>query len=194
VVNDVSDPLKGPVKHWTDYEVYLSGPDKMLVIANGAKGHRQFMYNGRQIAYLSFDEHNYGIIPAPSTTIRMIDSLHEHYDFEFPAADFFYPAFTDDLLENADSIKFLGSTRIRGKEYFHIVADGKKINLQFWINNDAFNLPALFSITHKNGRDNPQYLASFYDWEINPHLPASLFDFSPPPGAAKVRIMSKSDR
>lgn len=194
VVNDVSDPSKGIVKHWSDYEVYLSGPDKMLVIAHGSKGHRRFVYNGRQIAWLSFDELSYGIIPAPSTTIRMIDSLHEHFDFEFPAADFFYPAFTDDLLENADSISFLGITRVRGTEYFHIVADGTTMNLQFWVSNDAFNLPALFSITYKNGRNNPQYLATFSDWEINPHLPVSLFDFSPPPGAAKIRILSKSDR
>jgi hypothetical protein len=67
------------------------------------------------------------------------------------------------------------------------------VNYQFWINNDAYNLPAVFSITYKNQQGTPQYLATFSDWQINPTLPDAMFDFQPPPNASKVRIMSKSD-
>lgn len=190
--NDVADPSsKTLIKYFSDYEVYLSGPNKMLVNTHGQKGHRKFLYNGEQLAYYSFDENNYGIIDAPSNIIATIDSLHAQYDFDFPAGDFFYPAFTDDLIQASDSIRYMGMVKIGGKEYFDIMAYGKEINVQFWINNDAYNLPGRFAITYKNKEKNPQYLALFSDWQINPQLPAAMFNFLPPPDANKVTIMPK---
>lgn len=189
--HDITDTV-GVIKKFTSYDVYMGGPDKMLVNAHGWRGHRQFMYNGTNLAYYSFDENNYGILSVPSNVIEMIDSVHHMYDIDFPAADFFYPAFTDDLLEEADSVLFLGMDVIENKEYFHILATSKERTFQFWINNDAYNLPAKFVITEKTKAGNPQYAASFSDWIINPDLPDAMFDFQPPPGAARVRIMSKT--
>ena len=172
----------------------MAGPNKMLVNAYGHKGHRQFMYNGTQFAYYSFDEHNYGLIPAPPTIIKTFDSLSENYDLEFPAADFFYPALTDDLLTHSDSLHFYGIEKIGDKEYFHVIAFNPETTIQFWVNNDAYNLPARYAITYKKQPNNPQYFASFSDWEINPRLPEAMFDFVPPPGAAKLRIQSKKEK
>jgi len=188
---DIADTV-GIIKKFAAYDVYMGGPDKMLVNAHGWHGHRQFMYNGTDLAYYSFDENNYGILPVPDNIIAMIDSVHEMYDIDFPAADFFYPAFTDDLLEEADSVLYLGIDVIEGKEYFHIQAISKERTYQFWIDNNAYNLPAKFVITDRTKPGNPQYAASFSDWKINPDLPDAMFDFQPPPAAAKVRIMSKT--
>lgn len=191
---DINEHGSGIIKHLTDYEVYMSGPNKMLVNVHGYKGHRQLMYNGKRVAYYSFDEHNYGVLQAPETTIKAIDQLHTEYGIEFPAADFFYPAFTDDLLEHSDSLRFMGLLRMEGKEYFQVVAFCKEVIIQFWIHNDAYNLPAKFAIIYKNQPGNPQYTATFSEWQINPVLPVSMFDFLPPPGAAKVRVMAKTGR
>jgi hypothetical protein len=191
VANDHMDLSGGLVKYFADYEVYLSGPDKMLVNVHGIYGHRQLMYNGEQLAYYSFDENNYGIVNAPNTLIATFDSLNRKYGIDFPAADFFYPAFTDDLLENSDSIRYLGIETIGGNEYFHIIAYGKEISVQFWINNDAYNLPESFSISYKQKRGNPQYIGLFSDWQINPKLPKAMFNFSPPPQATKVKVLAK---
>lgn len=194
VSNDVNDPVNGLVKDFANYEIYMSGPNKMKMNSYSIHGHREFAYNGKQLAYYSFKEHNFGIIPAPSTTIKTIDSINANYGIEFPAADFFYPAFTDDLMENSDSVKYLGLVTINGKEYFDIMAFGKEMNFQFWVSNDAYNLPAKFAITYKKQEGNPQYLAEFSDWQINPNLPSAMFDFLPPPGAAPVRILSKNEK
>ena len=192
--NDYADSSFGLRKEFSDYSVYMSGPDKMLINAHGHKGHRQYMYDGRQIAYYSFDENNYGLIPAPDNIVKMIDSVHTHYDVEFPAADFFYPAFTDDLMEDADIIRFNGIVTVGGKEYFDVQASGREKNFEFWISNDAYTLPSRFVITYKTQKGSPQYLASFSDWEINPDLPAAMFSFLPPPNAHEIRIMSQNDQ
>lgn len=194
VAKDSTFPDLGMVKRFIDFEVFMSGPDKMMINYQNDRGHRQIWYNGAQLAYYFKDEHNYGIIPAPLTTIEMIDSVHKAYHIEFPAADFFYPGFTDDLLANFDQLRYLGRSQLNGQEYFHIMAENKEQNMQIWISTDSYNLPGRFAITYLNRPGNPQYQASFSNWRINPNLPAAMFNFEPPPGSAKVRIMSATDR
>lgn len=195
VTSDVPNPTFGFVKEFTDYEVYINGSTNAVVNMHGPRGHKQYIYNGQEFAYYFFDENNYGILPSSGTTIlETIDNLHTNYGIDFPAADFFYPSFTDDLLEDMETIKYLGIIKIEGKEYFHIVASGKETNLEMFINNDVYNLPAKFIITYKTQQGSPQYQATFSDWQINPVLPASIFDFLPPPGARQVRIISKTEK
>lgn len=178
-------------KHSED-QVNMVGPDKMLVSKNGSKGHQSYMYNGTQIAYYSHDENNYGMIDAPDNIIDAIDKVNADYDIEFPAADFFYPAFTDDLIASSKEIKYVGKSKINGKECFHIVAIGDEYDFQFWLSNDAYNLPMKFVFTYKNKKGAPQYEGTFCDWEVNPVLPNAMFNFSPPPGAKQIRIVAKS--
>jgi hypothetical protein len=192
--NDVIDSGNLFMKQFTDFHVYMSGPDKMLVNVSGDKGRRQIWYNGEQLAYYFREEHNYGILQVPGTIMEMIDSVNRKYGIQFPAADFFYPSFTDDLLRDADELKYLGRSQVNGKECFHILAATKEMVAQFWISSDAYNLPARFVITYKNKPGNPQYQASFSDWQLNPNLPVAMFDFQAPPGSAKLRILSKDDR
>ncbi len=174
--------------------VHMYGPDKMMVNSYGPKGHREYWYNGTQLAYYSHEENNYGIIEAPATIIAAIDQVHTQYAIEFPAADFFYPAFTDDLIESADEIAYLGKAQIDERECFHILATGKEQNIQIWITNDAFNLPAKYLIQYHKADGDSQYEATFSDWQINPELPMAMFEFMPPPGSNKIRIMSTIEK
>ena len=185
---DVDNYEFGVTKRFGRYEVYLVGPDKMLVHGYGYKGHRGFWYNGETTTYYSFDENNYAIIPSPSSIIQTIDSIHKTYGIDFPAADFFYPTFTQDVLDNFDKLIYLGTEIVDNKECFHILANSKDLNVQFWIANDAFNLPVKFVITYKN-KDNKQYESTFTKWELNPDIPVSAFEFLPPPNAAEIILM-----
>lgn len=184
----------GMIKRFTNSEVYMTGPDKMVVNLWGPHGHRQCWYNGDQFAVYDFDENNYGIVDAPATIIATIDSIHQYYDVDFPAADFFYPAFTDDLIESSDKVVFLGTTNINGKECFHIAAMSKVSNTQIWISNDAYTLPVKYVIDYYTVANGPQYETTFSDWQINPDIPEVMFDFLPPPGAHRVRIMSTTEQ
>ena len=192
--HDVRDPDFGLVKKITNSEVYMVGPDKMVVNFFGAGGHSQCWYNGQQVAFYDYDENNYGVVDAPSTIIAMIDSIHEHYNVDFPAADFIYPAFTDDLLESSDRLAYVGSVTINGKECFQLIATNKSYSTQIWISNDAYNLPIRYVINYFAQAGSPQYEVTFSDWQLNPDMPTSMFEFLPPPGANQVRMMSTSEK
>jgi hypothetical protein len=190
---DEIDQDFGMVRHSGNSEVYMTGPDKMLIHTTGDKGHRGFWYNGREIVFYSFDENNYAVVEAPADIMSTIDTIHKTYGIEFPAADFFYPTFTDDLLEAFNTIVFLGIKQVAGKECFHILASNPEMRIQFWIANDAYNLPVRFLITYTN-KGNIQYEGTFSNWKINPDIPGAIYEFLPPPNANMVILIPKSTK
>ncbi|WP_186758675.1 DUF2092 domain-containing protein [Echinicola salinicaeni] len=178
-------------KEFTDYEVVMQGPDKMLVLANGYPGRRGFYYDGNSFTRYSFDENNYTTIAAPNNTLSMIDSVNYKFGVDFPAADFFYPSFTDDLIDDFDQIYFLGKKTIEGKETFQITAIKDEMNVQIWISNDTLGLPLKLLIINYGKEVASQYEATFSDWKVNIEYPDKIFDFSPPPGSKLVSILPK---
>jgi hypothetical protein len=185
---DIDDFDFGIIKQTGTDEVSMVGPDKMLVHSYGDHGHEGYWYNGQQVAYYSFSENNYTTVEAQPDILSTIVSINDTYDIEFPAADFFFPTFTDDILSQYPSIAFAGIKNVAGQECFHIVASNQNQTLQFWIANNAFSLPEKFIITYKNSQ-NMQYEATFSDWKLNPEIPDAVFEFLPPPKANRITLL-----
>lgn len=191
---DAEEYPHGMVKKLGSSDVYMAGPNKMLIHAYQNDHHKGFWYDGDSLAYYSFDENNYVKIQAPNTILATIDSLKETYEMDFPAADFFYPAFTDDVLDNFETLHYLGEDRMKDKSCFHIKAENKNMAVQIWIADDAFNLPQRLVIQYKDKPGKPQYEAQFENWKVNPELPESIYKFNPPAGARLIAIMASSKK
>lgn len=190
---DVHSRELGLIKHSDDQQLFLHGPNKLLVRSEGDKGSRDFYYNGTTLNYYSPDQNQYGqLTAASSNVVEMIDTVSKLYGIEFPAADFFYPTFVDDIIADSKDLVYLGITKIGGKECYHIAGVGRDKTFQFWISNDAYNLPMKMVIVYTTKEMSPQYEATLTDWQVNPVLPDALFEFSAPPRARKVKLMSLS--
>jgi hypothetical protein len=163
----------------------------LLIHAEGDKGSRAFYYNGKTLCYYSFTKNQYAEIETPPTIMGMIDSVNKTYGIEFPAADFLYPTFVDDIIAGANSLAYLGITKVDGKECFHIAGTSDDKTFQFWISNDPFYLPVKMVIVYTKKEMNPQYEAVLSDWKINPVFPPALFEFKAPPRAIKISMISK---
>ena len=185
---DVSNNI---VKYYSKSTITFSGPDKLLSRTDGAKGKSGFWYDGDYMTYYNYDENNYVTLEAPETTLEMIDHMHANYDFRFPAADFFYANFTDDIIENFDIIKFLGKKTIDNEECYHIMAINDTMNVQLWISNKTYLLPKHFVIVYKK-ESNRQYESTFSNWSLNPDIPGTAFNFLAPPTASLISILKKS--
>jgi len=193
-LNNTTDELdadKNIRKRFSTSNILFSGSDKLSVRTDGTKGKKAYSYDGSFLSYYNFDENNYITLEAPESTLEMIDEMHLDYNFSFPAADFFYPSFTDDMIEQFTTIKYLGKQVIDGEECYHIMATNKDLNVQLWISNTTNFLPKHFVIIYKN-KSNLQYELRFSNWLINPNIPDSVFDFMPPPNAKLISILKKS--
>jgi hypothetical protein len=186
---DVTSKELGLIKHSDEEHLFLHGPNKLLVKSDGDRGSRDLYYDGKTLSYYSMDRNQYGQIEAPASLVDMIDSVSRRYGIEFPAADFLYPTFVDDILAESKELVYLGMTTIDGKECYHIAGMGADKSFQFWISNDAFTLPVKMVIIYTSKPMNPQYEAVLSEWQVNPTLPDAMFDFSIPHKAQKVKLM-----
>jgi hypothetical protein len=191
---DIRSKELGLVKHSDEEQLFLHGPDKLLIRSEGDKGSRDFVYNGETLSYYSMDKNQYGQIRIPASIMEMIDTVNKLYGIEFSGADFFYPGFVDDILAESKTLVYLGLTKVDGKECFHIAGTASDKTFQFWISNDAFTLPLKMVIIYTGKELSPQYEAVLADWQVNPTLPDALFNFSAPPKAKKIKLAPLSSK
>jgi hypothetical protein len=188
---DVIDIELGLVKYFNNHKVYMEGPDKMVVQSKGKKGHHGFWYSGTNLTYYSYTENNFAVIEVPDNIIATIDTVNKRYGVDFPAADFFYPTFTDDMIENFDDLIYAGIVETEGKSCHHIIAKNPSMGVQFWLSTDEWPLPSKFVIVYYDQDPNMQYQGTFFDWKLNPDFPSSMFEFIPPPDANELRMQPK---
>jgi hypothetical protein len=190
---DVPNESLGLIKHAITDKVSIKFPDKMKVTSAGDKGNRGLWYNGKKLNYYSFDNNTYGFTAAPGSVIETIDEVSKKFGIEFPGADFFYPTFLQDLISEQGNLIFLGKTIVDGRECFHIAGSDKIKSYQFWIGSDDLFLPVKLVIVYTSDKDKPQYEAVYKDWTINNDYPDSLFEFTTPPKATKVKLAPREN-
>jgi hypothetical protein len=134
------------------------------------------------------ENNQFASLPFSAPIVEMIDTVNKMYGIDFPAADFFYPSFVDDILSESKNLIYLGMTKVDGKDCFHIAGTTADKTFQFWISDDALTLPLKMVIVYTNRDMNPQYEAVLSDWQINPVLPPALFEFMTPPKAKKIKM------
>lgn len=184
-------PELGVVKEYFSHQVHFAGPDKMHIQTVGPVHQEAYWYHTDILMYYSSTYNHYGFIATPGTIIETIDMVNAQYDIDFPAADFFYPSFTDDLLDHSEVISYRGIVSLDGLSCHHIVASGPEQSVQVWLSNDTFTLPQRFVVLDKTDAALPQYEGIFSDWHINPLLPEAIFDFVVPENAKRLSLVPK---
>ena len=174
------------IEYSNTHDVYMRGPNKMHIYTIGSKGEKSYWSDGSSLAYYSYDRNIYDTVSAPETIIPAIDFLHNKYGIDFPASNFFYPDFTDDILNNFNNVFYLGEVVIDDIECVAIEASNNENILSIWLHKDSA-LPYKM-ILEKNKENAGFYVATFTNWRINPALPDLLFEFEPPAGATRVKI------
>lgn len=181
----------GEMKQVT-HDVYFKGPDKIYIYSKGEDLSRGYWYNGSQFAYYNYLEKTYDTVHAPGTIIQTIEAIHEKYGVYFPAADFFYPTFTDDMIDNFDSILFLNKEKLKQKSLMDIVGLNAEKEVLFTLTKDDNGvLPIGLSIYKHNEKAKLVYDADIYNWRSNPNLPDRLFNFVPREDAKRVKLEPK---
>jgi len=186
---DISNSEYGLITHSETGNVFLKGPDKIFIEKKGDKGHKEFFYNGKSFLLYSYDRNQYATVPAAMTLLELVDSLSSYFGVEFPGADIFYPDFVDNLLETSNNLIFLGITFIGDTECYHIAGAKDDMTYQIWVTDDEYPIPVKLSLVYIDRPDDPRYTIIFKDWEMNPVLDDSKFDFTVPDGAQLIKLV-----
>lgn len=185
-----ADPDYGRLTRFAHHEIQFSGSNKFFAGSYSEKDEAGYWFNGKDIFYYSFKRNHYGRLQAEGlTSIEVIDALHKSYGIDFPAVDYFYPAFTDDLIAQCQRIEFFGLTRVGEQECYKIAASGPNLVMELWLSRDQVTLPCFMVIMDK--KTNLRYSAHYSQWELNPGLPDAIFNFTVPPDATQLTIVSQ---
>ncbi|MCX6140861.1 MAG: DUF2092 domain-containing protein [Candidatus Kapabacteria bacterium] len=166
-------------------ECYMVGPNKLHLYSDGDSNRVGYWYNGKTLTYYSYAKNTYVAVPAPGTILATIDSVHNAYGVDFPAADFFYPSLSADIATECSVVKMLGKAIIQGVSCDHIMTQSKDATTQIWISRGLYRLPVRLLIEGKNGE---RYEATMMNWILDPVLDDEIFEFVVPEGATKTTL------
>ena len=176
---------------YKETDAYINGADEMYFYSVGDNGRTGVWINEGELSLFLFDENEYQTEKVPKNLLRTIDSINSNFKFQFPAADFFYPSLTDDIIAFADSL-FINKDKIIDKKvYKEIFAKTTEKEIFIWIDSET-NLPKQLEIYDlgANGLEK-SYVGTFSNWVEDPKLPSKLFEFSPPENAVASEILKR---
>lgn len=100
---------------------------------------------------------------------------------EMPAATGQFPTF----------FGHTGSPEVNGHPTEHLAFMGPGVNWEIWIDSGKEALPRRFAVTYKEAVNFPRFRVEFFDWKLNPRLPAATFAFQAPKGAKQIEFASE---
>jgi len=173
-----------------EHDVYLRGPNKMFVHTVGRRGESDYRYDGKKLAFYSYDKNQYDTLIAESDIMTTIEYVMSNYEVDFPGLGFFYSSLTDDLIAANSSILYQGEVNADSTEYVELLVANEKRSLRIWIEKTT-NLPYAIRSESVSDKD-VLYEAVFSNWRIDPELPDIMFEFEPPSGSTRVNIPTKN--
>jgi hypothetical protein len=170
-------------------QVAVRRPDKLRSDRVGGERDVAFFYNGQQIAVLGKRMNVYATTPAPHNLDEAIDYARARFGLDAPAADLLLTNSYGNLTRDVLSGQYLGEDVVDGVACDHIAFRGKDTDFQLWVEKGPRALPRKYVITSKDVAGQPEFTIALRDWQVNPNLPDSEFNFVPPPGADRIDFL-----
>lgn len=167
-------------------EVALKRLGGLYVEWTGDLGERRFWYNGKSVTLYDPAAGFYASASAPSDLDDMLNTLVAQLNFSLPLVDFFY---RDPYAAVRGNVQYgfdIGQTQINGRACRTFAFVEKDIDWQIWIENGPRPTPCKLLVTYKTQHAQPQFTATFSDWDFDPRIATAAFTPQMPAGAEKI--------
>jgi hypothetical protein len=188
-VMDVVQESGQKLQFGSTVEVTVKRPNRLFTSRILDDGNvRRFWYDGTTATMYDEKEKAYGKIPVPDNIDEMLNYLEEVIKNPRPLADLLY----NDLSHLADlpvSGAYVGESYLEDMACDHLAFRGESLDWQVWVDRGEKPLIRKVVITYKELTGGPQFIAHLEQWDIQPEITDSLFQFSPPEGAQRIRVV-----
>ena len=165
--------------------VAVRRPDGLAATRTGDLPDFRFAYDGKTMTVLMPTLGKWGQTSAPATLDAMLVAAGEQGGLSFPFDELLvadpYAAITAGL---TDAVR-AGQATIEGKKVEHLVLTSAGLQVELWIDPETA-LPARSLVVYTDHPLRPHFMAEYFDWKLDPKLPASAFALPKPAGAAQV--------
>jgi hypothetical protein len=170
-------------------KVLVRRPDRMRVDVDGDDGATQVFYDGKTLTMFAPARKEYVSFPVPDTIESMIKEAEKKVGFDFPLEDFLSGTPDQSLLSGVTEGKIVNDVTIDGAPAQHLTLfQPPGLELELWLTKDDKSLPKRLFITYRSVPGQPNFIATFSDWNFSVTPTDADFTFQPPEGAKQVEL------
>jgi hypothetical protein len=170
-------------------ETFVRRPDRLRVNAEGDLIDKQFFFDGKTITLYDKDENVYGVLEVPPDIESALAKASKDFGVRVALTDLASPTLCEHIGKRIKHSLYVGLHKVRGVPCHHLSFDGAEAQLQVWIDAGDKPLPLKVVMTQKKVPGEPQWTAYLSDWNFSPQVPDSMFVFTPPQGAEKIKFI-----
>jgi len=173
----------------SSFEICLKRPDSIFAARTDDDGIiRRLWYDGKTVSMYDEGEKVYAKIKAPDTLDGMLDYLETVMKSPFPLADLFYNDLSP-LFDRIVSGMYLDISFVAKIACDHLAFRGESVDWQIWIDRGEKPFIRKIVLTYKELPGEPQISAHLDDWDIQPQLADTIFQFTPPEDARRIPVL-----
>jgi hypothetical protein len=170
-------------------KVLVRRPDRMRVDIDGDDGATQVFYDGKTLVLYGPAKKEYVSLPVPDTIEGMVKEAESRIGFDFPLADLLSLAPDKAVSSGVTQGKIVNEVTIDGTPTSHLTLfQPPGLELELWLTKNAQALPERLFITYRSVPGQPNFIASFSDWNFSVTPTDADFTFQPPEGAKQMEL------
>ena len=167
----------------------LQRPNRFHAYYEGDRRHSHAIFSNGTFTYFDVTKNLYSRMKIPADLDDALDMVFDSVGISAPAADFLYADPYLTLIENARSGYVVGRHPVGGTPCHHLAFTHDAIDWQIWIEDGPRPVPRRLVITYKDEFGEPQVTTTFVEWDFQPRLSSSHFEFDPPADSAEIEFL-----
>ena len=179
------------IEHAAKITVKVIRPGSMSLTNETTEGSKQIYFHDGVFTVSTQPENYYGQTELPKTLEAAVEYAIDELHVDAPLMDLLMADVADNLAQDASGLRYLGTSLIRDEVYHHLGIRGPEIDVQLWIAVDGPSLPGKIALSSKWKGGAPRFVA-FLDWDTDPVVERTSFDFVPPDGAQKIEFLPEA--
>ena len=169
--------------------VLVGRPDRLRLEMQRRDGLRSVMvFDGETIWAYSPDHHVFASTPQPGPLDESVDFVVAELRVKAQMADLISPRLYESATANLTRALYLGETVLAGTDCHHLLMSNDYADFQLWITSGDSPVLRRIVITYREEAGEPQFRASFFEWNMSPEDAAARLRFTPPEDAEQVRF------
>jgi len=178
----------------SSFDVSLKRPNRIFASRTDDDGiMRRFWYDGKTASMYDEGEKVYFQVKVPDTIDEMLDYLETVIESPPPLADLLYNDLSF-LSKRALSVMYIDVSFVYNSACDHLAFRGESVDWQMWVDRGEKPLIRKVVITYKELPGEPQLSARIEEWDTQPQLSDTLFQFSIPEGARRIPVVGSKRR
>lgn len=173
-------------------KVIVKRPDRLRVEVEHSDNRRTtIVFTGKEIVLVDVTNKVYATAPQPGGLDESILRFVSDFGMRLPLAVLLMRRLPVDLERRVREIDYVEKTNLLGTPSHHLAARGDTVDMQVWVADGAQPVPLRIVLTYKYEPGQPEFRASFMDWNMSPKITEATFRPDIPSGSRKVQFAAQ---